>query len=238
MFERRGRRKWDTMYEKNWMGMALAALFAFTTACQDDHVGPIAASQDLSLQEAADLGVLMVDNVDGILDAEAAAHPSVVAAEQVSAMVSSSAVPVTTTFSFTRERACREGGMVVATGSGTHVADRETGEVTLDYSGSKTVTDCARVRGDVVVTIDGSGTFEGHRHRMDGQFEGLQTHDAAGSFSWVTSDGREGECSYELSAAWDPETATKTISGFVCDKKIDRTVTRDGSAGNDDGDDD
>lgn len=218
------------MQRKQWMGLALAALFAVTTACQDDNLGPVSGSQELSQQEASDVAEVTADAIDAILDGEIAANPLIVADGD---QISFSAAPVTTTFSWTRERECRNGGMVSASGEGTHVADRATGEVTIDFSGTKTITDCARARGDLVVTINGSGSFQGHREKLNGQFVGIQTNDAQGSFSWVTSDGREGSCEYNLHTEWDPATHTKTITGFVCDKEINRTVTRDGSAGND-----
>ena len=220
------------MYRRNWTGMALAALFAFTTACHDDSTGPVVTSEDLNDAEAADVAEMAADQIDLLLDAETEANPSIVAVEQGQA-ISFSMAPVTTNFSWNRERECRDGGMVSASGEGTHVADRETGEVTIDFSGNKTITDCARVRGDVVITLNGSGTFSGHRHKVNGQFEGLQTNDASGSFSWVTSDGRSGSCEYDLHVEWDPGTGVKTITGFVCEKEINRTVTRDGAAGND-----
>ncbi len=220
------------MQAKRWMGTALAALFTVFTACGDDQLGPVNGSQELSNSEVADVAEVAADAIDGILDAEFAARPSVVAMNG-SGEVAFSAAPVTTTFSFTRERTCRNGGTVVVQAEGTHVADRETGEVTLDIEGSKTITDCAHRRGDLVVTINGQGTFQAHRMKVNGKFSGLQTFDAEGSFEWETSDGRTGSCSYEIHVVWDPETRTKTITGFVCDREINRTVMRDRSAGDD-----
>lgn len=221
------------MRVRNWTGMAFAALFTFTTACQDDTVGPTAGSLELSQSEIEDVAEMAADQIDLILDDETAANPSVVATGQSGLGISFSAAPVTTSFSWTRERECRNGGMVVANGQGTHVADRETGELTIDFSGDKTITDCARVRGDLVITINGAGIFDGHRHKLNGMFEGLQTNNASGSFNWVTSDGRSGECEYDIHVSWDPSTGIKTITGTVCDREINRTVTRDGAAGND-----
>ncbi|MDX1576990.1 MAG: hypothetical protein R3266_00830 [Gemmatimonadota bacterium] len=225
------------MQRKRWMTTAMAALFAGTMACSDeDGLGP-SGDVTLSPQEAGDVAELAADAVDGILDGELAANPLVApAVEGDGGELSFSAAPVTTTFQFERERACRDGGLIVAQGEGTHVADRATGEVTLDIAGTKTITDCARARGDLVVTINGQGTFAGHRHKVNGEFVGLQTHEAAGSFTWETSDGRSGSCEYEINVTWDPATHTKTVTGFVCDREIDRTVTRDGRPGNDRGD--
>lgn len=215
-------------------GAGLAALFALVTACDDSTVGP--GSANLADADAALIAEQQADLLDGILDGEMNARPALVGTGDVDGMVSLSAAPIVTEFTFTRTRPCRNGGQVVATGSGTHTADRETGEVTLSFSGDKSIEDCARARGDLVITLDGEGTFEGFRRKVNGQFEGLQTNHQEGNFTWETSDGRSGECGYELTVTWDPATHTKTIVGFVCDHEINRSVTRDGAAGNDRGD--
>jgi hypothetical protein len=213
------------------MGVGLAALFALVTACDDSTVGPGAG--DLADADAALIAEQQADLLDGILDGEIDARPSMIGTGEVDGMLSLSAAPIVTEFNFTRTRPCRNGGQVVAIGSGTHTADRETGEVTLQFSGDKSIENCARARGDLVITINGQGTFEGFRKKVNGQYEGLQTNAQAGSFTWETSDGRSGECDYQLTVTWDPATHTKTIVGFVCDHEINRTVTRDGRAGND-----
>lgn len=212
-------------------GVGLAALFALVTACEDSAVGPGAG--DLADADAQLIALDQADLLDGILDGEMGARPSLIGTGEVDGMVSLSAVPIVTQFSFTRTRPCRVSGQVVATGSGTHTADRETGEVTLTFDGTKSIEDCARARGDVVITINGDGTFEGFRKKVNGKFEGLQTNAQAGSFTWETNDDRSGECDYQLTVTWDPATHTKTVVGFVCDREINRTVTRDGAAGND-----
>lgn len=224
------------MVSKHWKGLGLAALFVFATACSDsDATGP-GVSGSLSDNEAADVAESVADAMDGVLDGEIAARP-LVAPGLGEGGIAFSLAPIETTFEFTRTRSCRNGGQIVATGSGIHVADRETGVLTLDFRGTKVIENCARARGDIVITINGDGTFEGHRMKENGQFSGLQTNDQAGSFGWETSDGRSGTCDYEIHAVWDPSTHTKTITGFVCDRRINRTVTRDGAAGNDRGGD-
>lgn len=216
-------------------GGSLVAIFAVITACDDSAVGPGAAS--LAEADAALIAEQQADLLDGILDGEMNARPTLTGVGEADGMVSLSALPIVTEFSFTRTRPCRNGGQVVATGTGTHAADRETGVVTLQFSGDKSIENCARARGDLVITLNGEGTFEGFRKKVNGHFEGLQTNQQAGSFTWETSDGRSGECAYEIRVTWDPATHTKTIVGFVCDHEIDRTVTRDGAAGNDRGGD-
>ncbi len=219
----------------NWKGAGLVALFAFATACSDDNsLAPAQGAQELQDAELSVIAETQADLLDGVLDGEIEARPLVVeAGATAGSEVAFSMVPITTTFTFERVRPCRAGGQIVATGQGTHVADRETGIVTLDFSGSKAIESCARARGDVVITLNGDGTFEGHRMKENGRYSGLQTNHQEGAFTWETSDGRSGECRYEIDAVWDPATHTKTITGFICDREINRTVTRDGAPGND-----
>lgn len=225
------------MYGRRLKGTGLAALLVFAAACTDDPVAPGGASS-LSNAEAADIALDVADRMDGILDGEIDARPLVAPGTgEAGAQVAFSVVPVETEFDFTRVRPCRSGGQVVATGSGVRVVDRETGSLTIEFSGEKSIEDCARARGDLVVTLNGSGTFSGYRHKESGQWVGLQTNDQEGSFSWETSDGRSGECAYEIHVVWDPATHTKTVTGFICDREIDRTATRDGSAGDGEGSD-
>ncbi len=223
------------MRNENWKGWGLAALFTFAVACSDQNaLAPGQAQGDLDTSEAAAIAESQADLLDGILDGEIDARPSVGATDEAAAGgLSLSMVPITTEFEFTRTRACRNGGQIVASGTGTHIADRETGIVTLDFSGDKSIEDCARARGDVIITLNGAGTFEGHRQKEHGQYVGLQTNDQQGRFEWATSDGRSGECGYEIHVVWDPATHTKSITGSICDHDIDRTVTRDHAAGDD-----
>lgn len=219
---------------RNRKGLGLAALLASAVACSDQGATD-PAQGELQMSEAIEIAEGQADLLDVVLDGEIDARPAVAATSD--AEIALSAVPITTEFEFTRTRPCRNGGQIVATGTGTHVVDRETGSVTVDVSGEKAIERCARARGDLVITIDGGGTFDGHRHKENGQYVGLQTNDQEGRFTWETSDGRSGECGYEIHVVWDPATHTKTITGFICDHEIDRTVTRGRSAGDDAGDD-
>lgn len=227
----------EKMGIRDWKGFGVATLFVFATACSDDPAGPGVAG-NLSDAELADVAEQVADAMDGVLDGEIGARPMLAPTpDQGGSEIAFSMVPVEETFEFERGHECRAGGTVSVSGTGLWVGDRETGVVTVDLTGTKVIDDCARGRGDVVITFNGGGSFEGHRMKVNGEFSGLQTNDQAGSFTWVTSDGRSGECEYELHASWDPSTGTKTVTGFVCDREIDRQVTRDGSAGNDRGGD-
>lgn len=216
-------------------GTSLAALFILFTACSDDALGPGASSDALQAAEASEVALTQADLLDGMLDVEMDANPSILPATASESGLALSSVPETRSFEFTRTRDCPEGGQIVATGQVTHTADRETHTVTLELEGEKDIQDCAFVHGDIVITIDGGGTFEGFRKKVNGQFSGPQTNAQSGRFDWVTSDGREGNCTYSLTVTWNPDTHTKSIVGHVCDREIDRTVTRDRAPGDDAG---
>lgn len=213
-------------------GTGLAALFVLFTACSDDALGPAGASSSLQDTEASEIALAQADLLDGMLDVEMDGNPSVApGAEGDDSGVAFANAPVSRTFSFTRTRECPEGGAIVASGRATHTADRETHTVTLEFEGEKDIQECAVVHGDVVITVDGGGTFEGFRKKVNGEYSGPQTNAQSGRFEWVTSDGRSGECTYALTVTWNPDTHTKSIVGHVCDREIDRTVTRDRAAG-------
>lgn len=217
--------------QRRFAAWALPCLLALGTACTD---GPPAGPDDeagLTGEETAFLALEQSEALDLILDGDATGRPSVAPAapglEEGGAAVALSLAPIVTEFEFVRTRPCPVAGRIVAEGSGVHTADRETHTVTLEYEGTKEIDGCARERGDVVLTIDGRGSFEGFRKKVNGAFEGLQTHDQAGAFEWSTSDGREGACEYEIHVEFDPATGVKSVTGFVCDRRIERTVTRD-----------
>ena len=113
-------------------------------------------------------------------------------------------------------------------GSGTRTHNRETHTVTTDFSGDKTINDCIRVRGDVQFTVNGQGTFAGHRMKVAGEWSGLQTNDQEGSLSYVTNDGRSKDCTYEIHRVADPEANTITVTGHICDHEINKTMEWDG----------
>ncbi|MGH7541115.1 MAG: hypothetical protein ACRELC_08960 [Gemmatimonadota bacterium] len=213
-------------------GVALAGLLTLVTGCSDDGaIGP-AGADELQGDEAAFLATAASEVLDVILDGEADARESLgdpAPTLEESGAVALSLAPIVTEFQFRRVAECPAGGQIVAEGSGVHTADRETHTTTVEYSGTKDIDRCARERGDVVITLDGGGTFEGFRKKMNGRFYGLQTHDQAGRFEWHTSDGRSGACDYEIHVVWDPATGTKTVTGSICDHEIQRTVTRDGA---------
>ena len=235
--------KGKIMQRKTCTGIKLATLLTVIAACQDNTVAPdpVTQEQRLTAEEAADIAEQAVDVIDWVLDGETDANPLIVPSDQSSDLaLTMSRVPVTREFSWAREHECWGGGTFYARGAGTKTGDRDTGELTIEYEGGKGHNNCTRPRrakdrdsqeAKVLVTIDGRGTFSGYRHKVKGRFEGIQTHDAAGAFDWVVNDDRSGSCTYELHVEWDPSPHTKTIKGHMCDRDIDRTVTRTERAG-------
>jgi len=139
-----------------------------------------------------------------------------------------SAEPIVTTFDFTRTAPCRVSGQTVVAGGGTRTFDRDTRLMEMDASGTRSIEDCARTRGGITYTANGSGTWDAHRRRIGGVADGLQTLDQEGSVTIAASDGRTQDCDYELHRVYDPATGQVTLTGMVCDKAIDRTFPHDG----------
>lgn len=208
-------------------GIGLIALIALTAACSDDAIGPEGPA-DLTAAERQFLAEESEELISGILGDEFASISASAASVSWDGAVAASIAPIVTEFTFNRTRPCRLGGQVVATGSGVRTADRETGVVEMTFEGTKSIEDCAHQRGDLVITLNGQGAFDGYRKKVNGEWEGLQTTNHSGFFSWITSDGREGECSFDLHSSYDPSTGILTITGEFCGAEVfkEREVDR------------
>lgn len=193
-------------------------------ACDQTSTEPGATSLDAA--EAEFLGLEASTVLAGILGAAFDAQQATSAAP--SGLLTVAAEPIVTEFDFTRTAPCREGGQIVAEGSGTHSYDRATQTREHSAAGTKSIRDCARLRGDVVFTINGDGIFDTYRKKVAGEWSGLQTTNHSGSFSWVSSDGRAGECEYDIHRVIDPDAGTLTVSGHVCGREIERVVEWNG----------
>lgn len=207
------------------LGMAAAALLVFTAACDDSSTAPAAAldsgeAEFLALQTDAILASIVTDYVAGFTDDLVSASEGVA--------LTGAAEPIVTTFDFVRTRPCAAGGQVVATGSGTHTHDREAKSRQTVASGTKSIENCARTRGDLTITMNGSGDFDFSRFKVEGQFSGLQTTNQEGSFTATTSDGRTEDCTYEISRVLDPDAGTITVTGQVCGNDVDRVMDWNG----------
>ncbi len=204
--------------------LALVAMLALVTACDS---GTTDLDEELTPEEAEFLAVETDEMLNSLLGDQLTALGDQEVATS-NGLIRAAFEPVVTRFEFERTRPCRAGGSVVATGTGTHTHDRETQTKITDFEGHKSIIDCARTRGDLVLTVNGEGSFQGHRMKVAGEWSGLQTNDQEGTLTFSTSDGRIKECTYEIHRVADPEAGTITITGHICDKVIDKTMEWDG----------
>ena len=205
--------------QRRWtiLGAALLAA-AFLTGCSDsssDVLNPGPEALSASVVEIALEADRMVDDAVGVeMDA-------------MGAVSAATAVPGTITDerSFSRSRTCPAGGTFEVEGSMVRTVPPETRTMELVASGGSAATDCAFLRNDLTVTINGSSEWDAFRRRVDGVPDGLQTSHHAGSWSVVRSDGEERSCSYSITVVRDPETHTRTVDGTMCDTSFHRVVT-------------
>jgi hypothetical protein len=130
-----------------------------------------------------------------------------------------------TTRSWEKTRDCRAGGHVTIAGSSTRTWHRETKTYDVASSGTKTRTDCARVRGETTITLNGSMAWTHERHYVARAPVGNWITAWAGSFDWAKSSGESGTCAISLTRTVD--TAANTVSpvGTFCGRDVDRSRT-------------
>jgi hypothetical protein len=137
--------------------------------------------------------------------------------------------PVVWTRTFERSRPCHDGGTLTVAGTGTSTWDREALTYDVESSGTKTRTDCAHTRDDVVITLTGNAAWTHERHYLDHAPSGFWITTYLGGFDWTKSTGESGSCFYELTRTIDTAENTRTLKGTFCGDEIDRTETwRDG----------
>jgi hypothetical protein len=73
----------------------------------------------------------------------------------------------------------------------------------------------------VDITVDGDLQFVAERELREGLASASNTH--TGELAYVTSDGKEGICSIDITTAFSltPGNATRTILGSVCGHEVD-----------------
>lgn len=212
------------MYRKTLIPIVAALALA---AC-DDGAGP--AGTALTSEEIATLSDAMVES-DFAATGEVAATDTETGTVSLDPSVAPG--PVTTTTEFTVTRTCPVGGQVVMEGSHVRVWDRATHSGSSHLSLTKTHEECARSLRRVTITVNGDPNIavEAHHEWAHGQRFGAQTLSIQGGFTWFTDDGREGACSIDIEASFDPETRTRTVVGTFCDRTIDRTTTWEADGG-------
>lgn len=186
----------------------LIGLMATATLTACDQVTDPGSS--LSQAEIAALSDALIQ--DGLAETSDTTSSVGIQADGVAADV------YTWTFEFAITRSCLLGGEVSAVGTRERTRDTETRSGTMDFTSTRTFTDCARLITDsIVMTLNGAVTTDVHRAWTDGHWDGLQTVEVAGILDWATDDERSGTCEIDVEASFDPETRTRTVTGTVCD---------------------
>lgn len=193
--------------------MAAAALVS--AACDRDVAGPSE-------------GALPLDDVVVLATVQDASTGSVIFAEIDEFGAFGPPPPQgTVRRAFARTRECAAGGTVTVTGEVERVSDGA-GTVEFFLEGQKTSEECARQRGDLTLTVSGNSTFEARRRSVNRQPDGPQTFRETGHFRWERSDGEAGECDFDLSSERDPTTRTRSVTGTICGRAIERTLFWEG----------
>ena len=135
------------------------------------------------------------------------------------------AEPRVRNYSWEKSRDCRAGGTVSFAGSGTRTWDAEARTYDVASTGSRTRTDCAFVRGDVTITLNGSGSWTHERHYLKRAPTGTWNTHWAGSFNWAKSTGETGNCSSDLNRTIDTAANTVSLTGTYCGREVDRSRT-------------
>lgn len=208
--------------------LGLVILLALTGACGD---GPPTAPGAEALTDA-EVERLALDD-EAFLTSFIGERFTAEAARATGGELELSVVPIITEGTFSWTRNCPGGGEVSAEGSFTREVDREAGTAAVSVEGEKRKDDCVHRRGDVEITVNAEAAFEAHRAwaRSGESWElSAATKSVEGEFSYATSDGRAGECEFELRAEWDPEARQVHVTGTYCGRDVDRIVERGGEA--------
>ena len=202
--------------------LTVLALAAVALAGCEDVLGTDGDLTDDEVEGLADDIVATSFDVTGpdasAVDADRTVDAHIVAAD-----------PITSRTEFVTTRSCPAGGQLVVQGTREREWDRETRSGTSDLSLTKTHEDCARTlrRAHVTIALNGAPNVavKAHHAWQNGHRVGLQTLSMEGRVDWETSDGRSGTCAIDVDAVFDPETHTRTVTGTICHRTIERTTT-------------
>lgn len=193
-----------------WLAIGMVATVA-TAGCEES-TGPRGGFEEDAAVVAADTDLelgAMIENALTALDG----GPS-------------SAPPGSWTREFERNRACPAGGRIEVSGEVERTRNDD-GVKEWSIEGSGEWIECARARRDRRLEIDGDFAFDAHRKRTHGDPVGEQVSHISGAFVWSHSSGESGECEFELTSVRDPDTHTRTVTGTVCGRAIERRISWD-----------
>jgi hypothetical protein len=193
-----------------WTAPALA-LLAFT-ACRNDGLGPDDA---FNADDAAEIA----------LDTDAMTGDIVFAQMLFGGFGLQGDVAINSdTRTFARSHDCPAGGNIQLNGS---IERTVSGPGSFEFSvaANGAWNNCAHTRREITRTVNGTFSFESHRKLVNGQPEGPQTASKKGHFTWTTSNGKSGECEFDITSTRLPDQGKRTVQGTVCGRTIDRTVS-------------
>ena len=199
---------------------ALAMLLLLAPGCDDGTTTDPALDQGpLSSQM---VGVAL--ETDGFVEAVFDAELGLMAATDGRSADGGSGV-ITTDITFQRTRSCPAGGQVVVDGAIHRTYDIAAREMEATLAGSRARTDCAFVRDDLTITVNGTAQFDAYRHRIDRRPDGPQTTSYSGSFTAVRSDGEERSCEFSIEVVRDPTAHSRSIDAWICGDHFTRTTS-------------
>jgi hypothetical protein len=200
------------MRTKPILPSTLVAVLALTAACADSATEP----DPLTIDDQ-DVGLVAVDGdalSGGILFTQLFGSAGSAAA----------AASDGHTREFSRSRDCPAGGSIEIAGVVEFIQNGE-GTVEATITGTRDQVNCTRTREDVTLVIDGSGSFDAYRKRVNGEPVGNQTTAYAGTFDWTKTRGdevRTGSCEYSLESVRQPDAMKVRVTGTICGREIDR----------------
>lgn len=132
----------------------------------------------------------------------------------------------TVEITFKERQMCPAGGEMRLEGRIVREYTRETRTATARGEATQTLAACARTgeRGSTL-TVDGEMTLSAEHRWVEGRPNGPQTQSLIGTLKWTHSSGQTRSCEYRTTAVHDPEKRTRTMTGTVCGREVERTVS-------------
>lgn len=189
---------------------------------------PLAACSDSSGPDSTNLTraeALSIASV--ILSSGETATTESSASQNVSAPAGVDAVPIEFTHQVQSSHPCPAGGTVAFDLVMDGTADDETGSFAFTLGGSQTHNDCAFPHQGLTITVDGDPDlqFTASAAMTDNLPSAPFTFGVEGGFTFVTSDGRSGECLVSIDAVTDFNARQRTLSAQVCGHSINQTTS-------------
>lgn len=201
----------------NRRSLLLLPLLGLILGACDESTAP--EGDELSAEEAAALAIALDNTSSEAIDPEPDADGPDLAL--LPSQGPSKAV-TTARDEFSIDLACPRGGTARLEGQREVVINTDEDFITLDVEASKDHSGCTfRTGGGVDITIDGTVTFVAAREWRHGEASASQTH--SGTLTYVTSEGKEGSCSVDLTTEFNlvPGSITRSIVGSVCGHEVD-----------------